>query len=612
MECYFRMLQGLFLRAGAQAGLTRFSIILLVLLFLLMSGMSTIGGADEADYGEAYAELAPMNSDFVKMMSDPLNSPYRAEIIPSPVYRKNQGLLASELELNLYGMSADAASGELQAQASSTYERLPQSFSLRQYSKTPLIGNQGSCDAGWAFASLGSLLSSLLPQYTERFSQNHLKNTNGFDLGPCGGGNADIATAYLARWNGPVSAFKDPYSADSAESPSDLPVLAHLDYTLVVPTAPQPGHPSIIELMKKIIMNEGALYGAFYSDEIYYLESDRLTTYYNPNPLGGSPNDIPANETGTYQGMLIVGWDDSIKRTDFSVSPPANGAFLVQNSLGNKWGMNGYFYLSYYDVAFSQMNPVSFTAASADDYDNMYEYDPYGYCQSYGAAESYAFANVFRAQRNEVISGVGFYSTNPNAYYTIEIYKNSDYLDLENATPVYVQTGYQGLSGYYTIPLVTPVPVNKNDYFAAAIKITTPGRWYPVAVEIPIGGYSSAATSLQGQSYVSKDGVYWEDFAQLYTNGNVCLKVFTNGNAGSRILPFPNSFGGYYPLSNDLDRDGKYEDIDGNYILDYNDVTVLFENLEFAMTSQPVWAFDFDENGFIGYGDVSTLLEMVL
>jgi PKD repeat protein len=257
------------------------------------------------------------------------------------------------------------------------------------------------------------------------------------------------------------------------------------------------------------------------------------------------------------------------------------------------------------------MNPVAFTATSSDDYDNMYEYDPYGYTQSYGAAESYAFANMFRAQRNEVISGVGFYCTNPNAYYTIEIYKNSDYLDLPNATPVYVQTGYQGLSGYYTIPLVNPVPVDKNDYFAAVIKMTTPGRWYPVAVEIPIDGYSSAATSWQGQSYISRDGVYWEDFAQIYPNGNVCLKIFTNSNAGSRILPFPDNRGGYYPPPNDLNGDGKYEDIDGNYILDYNDVDVLFENLEFAMTNQPVLPFDFDGNGFIGYGDVSALFEMV-
>lgn len=564
MGGYFQMLEELFLHAGGRTGCARLCIVL-----LFLSCMCIFGVADEMGDEIVYTELAPLNPDFIWMVHDLAISPYQLGIMPSPIYQNHQKLLPNEFGLELYHIDVQDDS-----------ERLPASFNLRQYGRVPyIIGDQGSCDAGWAFASLGSLLSSIFSSVysgiIEPFSQNHLKNTNGFDLGPCGGGNADITTAYLARGSGPVLASKDPYSPDDLESPNGLEVTAHLKRTLVIPMADDPGHPSIIELIKRIIMNEGAVYGAYYADEQFYQNTSTIITYYNPHPIQRNETGAFLNTTGTYQGVLIVGWDDSIKRTDFAVKPPSNGAFLVQNSYGNQWGTDGYFYLSYYDAAFNQMNPVSFTASGVDDYDNIYQYDPLGYTQSYGEAESYAFANIFHAQRDEIISAVGFYCTNPNAHYTIEIYASSDYLDLETATPVSVQTGYEGLSGYYTIALVDPVSIKKYDFFAAVIRMTTPGRWYPVAVEVPIEGYSSGATAVQGQSYVSKDGVIWEDFAILHPHGNVCLKVFTTSYARGQNMASQNEMGGYYPWLSDPNENERYEDIDGNYQFEYYDNQLL-------------------------------------
>ncbi|MDR2854844.1 MAG: lectin like domain-containing protein [Methanomicrobiales archaeon] len=555
------MLQELFLNAGGRTACTRFGTVLLLLSCMCVSGIAD---------GIVCKELAPLNSDFAWMTHGPVTSLYQSGVMPSPIYQNHQKLFPNEFELELYPV--DLSPGDS--------ERLPASFNLRQYGRvSSIIGDQGSCDAGWAFASLGSLFSSLLPgvfdpfSQLEPFSSNHLKNTNGFDLGPCGGGNADITTAYLARGSGPVSAYDDPYSLEDSSSPNGLDITAHLKRTLVIPMADDPGHPSIIDLMKRIIMNEGAVYGTYYVDDQFYKNSSQknsslITTYYNPHP-------VDQNATGTYQSVLIVGWDDSIKRTDFAVTPSSNGAFIVQNSYGNAWGMDGYFYLSYYDAGFNQMSPVSFTASDVDDYDNIYQHDPFGYTQSYGEAESYAFANIFRAQRDEVISAVGFYCTNPNAYYTLEIYASSDYLDLETATPVSVQTGYEGLGGYYTIPLVNPVSLQKYDYFAAVIRMETPGRWYPVAVEIPIDGYSSGATAVQGQSYVSKDGIIWEDFSVLHPNGNVCLKVFTTSSARVKNTASQNEMEGSYPSPHVPSENKKYKNVDKNHYFDYYDNQVL-------------------------------------
>ena len=555
------MVQELFVNAGGRIGCVRFCTIL-----LLFSCMCAFGVADETENGIASTELAPFNLHFAWMGDEPSISAYQSGMVPSPIYQTHQKLLQNEFGLELYQINGDQDHAE----------RLPASFNLRQYGRVPfVVGDQGSCDAGWAFASLGSLLSSLLPGMIEPFSQNHLINTNGFDLGPCGGGNANIATAYLARGAGPVSAYEDPYSPENPQSRNGLQVTAHLKRTLVIPMADNPGHPSIIDLIKKIIMNEGAVYGTYYADDQFYHNTSTVTTYYNPHPREKNTSDVLLNGNETYQSVLIVGWDDSIKRTDFAVVPPSNGAFLVQNSYGNQWKMDGYFYLSYYDAGFNQMNPVSFTASTEDAYDNIYQYDPLGYTQSYGEAESYAFANIFRAGRDEVISAVGFYCTNPNAYYTIEIYASSDYLDLETQEPISVQTGYEGLSGYYTIPLVNPVSVKKYDFFAAVIRMTTPGRWYPVAVEVPVEGYSSGATAMQGQSYVSKDGIIWEDFAILQPRGNVCLKVFTSSPARDQNMTLQNEMERDYPLSNVPNENEAHKDITGNYLLDYNDGYVL-------------------------------------
>ena len=92
-------------------------------------------------------------------------------------------------------------------------EGLPLSYDLRSLGYVTSVKDQGACGSCWAFATYGSLESVLLKSGGENrdFSENHLKNYHGFDWGPCDGGNADISTAYLARWGGPVNESDDPY-----------------------------------------------------------------------------------------------------------------------------------------------------------------------------------------------------------------------------------------------------------------------------------------------------------------------------------------------------------------------------------------------------------------
>ncbi|MDU2829359.1 MAG: C1 family peptidase, partial [Anaerococcus sp.] len=90
-------------------------------------------------------------------------------------------------------------------------QNFPSSYDLRNHRKLTPIRNQGPNGSCWAFASYGSLESTLMPTYHD-FSEKHMRNTHGYDWDPTQGGNRAVSTAYLARWSGPINESDDPYA----------------------------------------------------------------------------------------------------------------------------------------------------------------------------------------------------------------------------------------------------------------------------------------------------------------------------------------------------------------------------------------------------------------
>jgi PKD repeat protein len=96
-------------------------------------------------------------------------------------------------------------------------------------------------------------------------------------------------------------------------------------------------------------------------------------------------------------------------------------------------------------------------------------------------------------------------------------------------------------------------------------------------------------------------------------SGGVYTPTLTSAQfAVSSANPFPKPGGGFFPAPTDPNNDGKYEDLDGNGWIGFNDVVIYYTNMETIGTGAygSVSKFDYDNSGFIGFNDVVKLYSM--
>ena len=71
--------------------------------------------------------------------------------------------------------------------------------------------------------------------------------------------------------------------------------------------------------------------------------------------------------------------------------------------------------------------------------------------------------------------------------------------------------------------------------------------------------------------------------------------------------PVPSAIPDGSGLPQDLNNDGKYEDVNGNGREDFADIVLLFNQMSWIAENEPLTAFDYNNNGRIDFADVVTL-----
>jgi len=505
--------------------------LILFCMIFVVTGVSALadGSAQNAGTSGDGLQQAPVNPLFLSYIEEKntgVNTVSAQETVsgqnlgyvPSPIYRPQvRGIPIS--------LSQEEGSPYTTGTPQSTYTA---TYDLRTVGKVSPVKDQTFFGTCWAFASYGSLESTLLPVTpTPDFSEKNLANLAGagfYWAVPDGGGNAWMSLAYLTRWNGPVNETTDPYPSTSVwTNSSTYPPVQHVQNAILFPARTSATDNNNI---KSALTNYGAIYSSFYWHNSFYNTSH--TTYYHPPDVSD-----PANGGG--HAVTIIGWDDNYAASNFTTMPAGNGAWLVKNSWGTSWGNEGCFYVSYYDKYFGNMGGVGYETAlfrgeATSNYNTLYSYDTLGEVGDYyhDTAKTGSYANVFTATSSGNLSAVGFYTTDMNVPCTIKIYKNPTSSAPNTGTLSGQYTTTLANMGYNTVvlPSAEQVPLATGDKFSVIVTVTNPtNNWY-IPVEYNYAGYTSGITSTTGQGYALANST-WDDWYTVLPNSHICLKAYT-------------------------------------------------------------------------------------
>ena len=236
--------------------------------------------------------------------------------------------------------------------------------------------------------------------------------------------------------------------------------------------------------------------------------------------------------TSTYgaggHGVAIVGWDDDYPVSNFKDEPPGPGAWLIKNSWSENWGIDGYFWMSYYEPSLSEI--FFYDVEEAGNYDSIYQYD--GNLSVETISGYVTGANVFKAEKNEILKYVSFFTKKDNTDYEVRIYKNPQEGNPASGTLVGEKSGTIAHIGYSRLD-IDAVELKKGDTFSVVIRQTVDQEATLMAIDCD---YSTSDVTVNcaahdGQSYVSKKGSGWtaDDWEDISSDGstNLRIKAFT-------------------------------------------------------------------------------------
>lgn len=342
------------------------------------------------------------------------------------------------------------------------------------------------------------------------------------------GGNWLDAAAAMSAWNGPALDSDFPFNEQNISGMGNYTEASRFVKNAVMKSATcyyAKENAAVADIsdtqmqkIKQAILHDGAVQLSFYSDTDYFNSNNNQTAYYQNV------------QTITNHAVTVVGWDDEFSRENFKSDcrPRADGAWLCKNSWGVLWGDEGYFWLSYEEHSLNQI--VSFTATTQYDYDDIYQYDGFGFHGRVYSDSYIRFANVFTADEDCEIAAVGVWFLQDGADYTVEVFTGLEEgmrapIKAVNAGEI---SGVAENYGYRIIDLRAPVAVNAGERFSVCVTLKTNENCPVVNCAIENKDADDYVShSEAGQSYVQivQNGPWYD----THTEGlhNVCLKAIT-------------------------------------------------------------------------------------
>lgn len=480
---------------------------------------------------------------------------------------------------------------------------LPERYDLRDEGLVTGTRNQNPWGACWSFGNTSSIESNAVLKGAGSagsldYSEHYMAwftfqpyQGEGYEIveGAANvldfGGRRQMATADTTAWFGPINETEAPFTNAAGtldkngdwSLPESLRDEAEEVHVQNVDYLPETGvftgtavdkdgityktgysfDEAALKAVKSALMENGVLDVSYYAAKSLPDQDENTTEIFNTETHAQySPRNASANHE-----VSIVGWNDTYGVDNFSTTPPGPGAWIVKNSWGKGNGgagsvdAEGYFYISYYDQTVSE-----FTSYQVDvpenglfSYDNNYQYDFLGYKSFVSVPPSEdnrgnKIANIFTAEKDEVLTAVSAITVDTNSTVEIEIYKLADGADLSNAgEAVSTITAQPTYGGYHTIALNKDVELKAGERFAVVETITGDrGGYLPIEMGysgmIPQGGggqVKSVAKIEPGQSYVfsKENGQWiWSDIAdtpptvvgdETSNYGNAMIKAFT-------------------------------------------------------------------------------------
>ena len=427
--------------------------------------------------------------------------------------------------------------------------------------------NGGNC---WGFSAIGALESCILKvaNMSLDLSEENIKNliemysAFGWMRDTNEGGYDEMAFAYLVSWLGPILDEYDVYDDYSTLSPVADSVVHVQDFIF----APMRHNYTDNDGIKKTILKYGAISAAYGHSSDYYNPS--TYAYYYPNDGYGN------------HAITVIGWDDNFSASNFLITPPGDGAWIIKNSWNDTWGENGCFYISYYDaILFDLGNPESaytFVFTNPINFTKNYQYDYAGLTDYLITGRpSMWYANQFNSTGRDYISAFATYFED-NTDFVAYVYVNDDLMLTQSGSSI---------PGYHTINLNESIPVNVGDTFKVSLKITTS---HYANIPISESVMSTRTYYKPGVSYISFNGKTWLDLynytfgygTHSYSSQVACLKVFTTLRDDSNTTIKLNDT--FANVGDVINLSAIVTDEEGD-LLNYGNVTFTINNQSYVM-----------------------------